>query len=150
MFGRSKTPKRLTEAEYWEEYRRLRSRWPDGSLEHAPSVQALVVMAVGVLDKHFNYNGGINWDEQADRELLETLREHLLGHSGFTPEENKRVEWALTEILLCGRELETEGESSRSAGEAINILVCRAMDWIHAHPKEIKLGDNDEGYVGHF
>jgi len=150
MFGRGKTPKRLAESEYWEEYRRLRSRWPDGSLEHAPSVQALVVMAVGVLDKHFNYNGGINWDEQAHRELLATLREHLLCYGGFTFGESKRVEWALNEILLCGRELETVGESSRSAGEAINILVCRVVDWINAHPNEIKIGNDDEGYVGHF
>jgi hypothetical protein len=150
MFGRAKKPNRLTPGEYWELYRKLRSRWPEPFLEHAPSVQALVVMSVGVLDKHFNYNGGANWDEASDCEYLDVLRERLLDFDGFTPEEKEKIRWALSEILACGRELETVGESGRNAGGAIDILVHRVVDWVSAHPNEMKLGGDDTEYVGHF
>jgi len=103
-----------------------------------------------VLDKHFNHNGGANWDESADREHLDVIREKLLGFASFTPEEKQRIEWALNEILTCGRELETTGESGRNAGGAIDILIYRVVDWIAAHPEEIKMNGDDTEYVGHF
>ncbi len=106
-------------------------------------------MAVGVLDKHFNYNGGANWDEEADREYLDELRDRLAQYDGFTPEEKERIEWALSEILECGRELQSKGESSRQADTAIEILISRAVDWVLAHPDEIKTSGDGE-YFGHF
>lgn len=105
-------------------------------------------MAVGVLDKHFNYNGGANWDEDADHEYLDELRAQLASYEGFTADEKQRIEWALNEILECGRELQSTGESSRPAGTAIDILVCRAVDWVLAHPDEIKTAGDGE-YFGH-
>ncbi|PTY02047.1 hypothetical protein DB347_25150 [Opitutaceae bacterium EW11] len=148
MFGRKKVPARLTPNEYWERYRHLRNRWPEPFLEHAPSLQARVIMAVGVLDKQFNYNGGVNWDEDADREYLDELRDQLACYEGFTTDEKQRIEWALDEILECGRELQSKGESSRPASTAIDILVCRSVDWVLAHPDEVKT-DGDGEYLGH-
>jgi hypothetical protein len=147
MFGRKKV-NRLQRQEYLDRFMALRSKWPDGYPDHAASLQEALVIAVGVLHAIFDRNGGNGWDEEADREHLEVLREHILSFEGFTREEKDRVEWALAEILECGRELEREGESARDATAGLEILKSRVVDWILAHPDEIPLGKDDD-YRGH-
>lgn len=146
MFGRKKVPQR-TRSDYLERFAALRKKWPEGYAEHATSLQESLVIAVGVLHAIFDRNGGQGWDEEADREHLELLREHLIPHEGFTSEQKTAVEWSLTEILECGRELERVGASARDATEALAILKSRVVDWILAHPEEIP--PQDDGYVGH-
>lgn len=148
MFWNKKSPARLTPQAYHDHYRSLRSKWPDPFLEHAPSLQARVIVCVGVLDAHFNRNGGANWNPEADREYVDVLREQLAAFEGFTAEEQQRIDWALNEILACGLELETKGESERNASSAIDVLMSRTIDWILAHPTEMKV-IADEKYRGH-
>lgn len=147
MFGRKK-PARLDRREYLERFMALRRKWPDGQLDHATSLQEALVIAVGVLHAIFDRNGGNGWDEEADREYFDLLREHILSFEAFTREEKVATEWALAEILECGRELECTGESARDATGGLEILKSRVVDWIVAHPDEIRLQEDDD-YLGH-
>lgn len=126
----------------------LRRKWPDGQLDHATSLQEALVISVGVLHAIFDRNGGNGWDEDADREYFELLREHILSFEAFTREEKEAIKWAMAEILECGRELERTGESARDATGGLEILKSRVVDWIFAHPDEIRLHKEDD-YLGH-
>lgn len=106
------------------------------------------MIAVGVLHAIFDRNGGQGWEEKAHGEHIDLLREFFLPYAGFTSEEKATLEWSFAEILECGRELERNGESTRDATEALSILKSRVVDWIMAHPEDVRLED-DDGYLGH-
>jgi hypothetical protein len=146
MFSRKKQL-RLTDGDYTDRFRELRVKWPDPFIDNAASVQETLVVATGVLSAIFDRNGGAGWDESADQEYLDLLGEHLLEFEFFDAEEKKAIIWSLEEILECGRELERDGESARDASKALDILKCRVVDWILAHPEEIQLKDDE--YFGH-
>jgi hypothetical protein len=147
MFGRKKII-RLQRHEYLDRFMALRRKWPDGYPDHATSLQEALVIAVGILHAIFDRNGGSGWSEDADREHLDLIREHLLSFNGFTSAEKASVEWALAEILECGRELERDGESAREATGGLEVLKSRVVDWILAHPDEIPIRKDDD-YRGH-
>lgn len=148
LFRKEKPPSRHSPAVYAQRYAELRSKFAEPFLEHTHSVKAALISSISVLDKEMNHNGGANWQEESYSEYLDALREHLPVFEGFTEEEKKRIACSLDEIVACGRELETKGESSRNATTAVEYLICRVVDWAEAHPEE-ESEDND-GYAGHF
>ena len=133
MFGfkRKSTPR--TEADYQTEYRGLLRKLSEQfAIGDTPGEQVLHSMSV--IDHEMNGNGGCNWAESSFIEFLDTLRYYLTNEKRFSAEQQSRIEWSLNEIIACGRELETEGESSRNATEAVNYLIMRVVDWCRMHP----------------
>jgi hypothetical protein len=135
MFGFKRQPKQMTETEYQAEYRRLLRELGD-QFAIGESPQEQVLHAMSVIDHEMNGNGGCNWVESDFAEYLETLREHLSRERAFSSEQLSKTRWSLDEIIACGRELEQEGESGRSATEAVDYLILRVVDWCRLHPRE--------------
>ena len=108
MFGFKRKPKQMTAEEYQAEYRRLLRELGNQ-------------FAIGESD----------YDE-----YLDALREHLLAESRFSPEQLAKIQWSLDEIVACGRELEQQGESGRSATEAVDYLILRVVDYCQLHPRQ--------------
>ena len=77
-----------------------------------------------------------NWAESDYTEFLDALRDHLTTETRFTPEQLAKIRWSLDEIIACGRELEEQGKSGRSATEAVDYLILRVVDWCKMHPRE--------------
>jgi hypothetical protein len=135
MFGFRRKPKQRTEDDYASEYRRLlRELGAQFSIGDTPWEQ--VVNSMSIIDHEMNDNGGCNWAELDFLEFLDTLRNHLTAETRFSSEQQKQIEWSLNEIIACGRELETQGESSRNATEAVNCLIHRVVDWCELHPRK--------------
>jgi hypothetical protein len=136
MFGFSKRKtKPLTDEEYQQEFLRLvRAMEDQFAIGDSPREQLLYAM--GVIEREMNGNGGCNWEEKDYIEYLDTLRDSLTSDGGFSPAELERIRRSLDEIIECGRELETVGESGRNATEAVDYLVARVVDWCHRHPAQ--------------
>ena len=136
MFGFSKRQsKPLTDAEYQQEFLRLvRAMEEQFAIGDSPREQLLYAM--GVIEREMNGNGGCNWVEKNYVEYLDTIRDSLTSEASFSAEQLERIRWSLDEIIECGRELETVGESGRSATEAVDYLVARVVDWCQRHPSE--------------
>lgn len=136
MFGFSKhKTKPLTDEEYQQEFLRLvRAMEDQFAVGDSPREQLLCAM--GVIEREMNGNGGCNWDEKDYVEYLDTLRDSLTTDESFSLAELDRIRWSLDEIIECGRELETVGESGRNTAEAVDYLVARVVDWCHRHPAE--------------
>jgi hypothetical protein len=135
MFGFKRQPKQMTDEEYQSEYRRL-LRDLNGQFAIGDSPWEQVVHSMGVIDHELNGNGDVNWAESDYTEFLDTLRDHLTTETRFTPEQLAKIRWSLDEIIACGRELEEQGESGRSATEAVDYLILRVVDWCKMHPRE--------------
>jgi hypothetical protein len=71
---------------------------------------------------------------------METLRSVLTSEMSFSAEQLGKIRWALDEILACGRELESVGESDRNATGAVDYLIARVVDWCHRHAAEEQVG----------
>lgn len=134
MFGIKRQSKQMTDEEYQLEYRRLLRKLGD-QFAVGDSPQEQVLNAMSVLDHEMNGNGGCNWVESEFVEFLDVLRDHLLAESRFSPEQLAKIQWSLDEIIACGRELEEEGESGRSATEAVDYLILRVVDWCRMHSR---------------
>lgn len=93
-----------------------------------------LIYAMGVIQRELNEHDGANWEEESYGEFLDALREILGNEPAFSPEQLERIRGSLDEILACGRELESVGESGRNATEAVDYLVARVVDWCHFHP----------------
>ncbi|MGC3992256.1 MAG: hypothetical protein QM796_21680 [Chthoniobacteraceae bacterium] len=93
---------------------------------------------MSVIGHEMNGNGGCNWVESNYIEYLDTLRDYLIAEKRFSTEQLGKIQWALDEIIACGRELEQQGESCRNATEAVDYLILRAVDWCRLHPKQNK------------
>jgi hypothetical protein len=103
------------------------------------SPQEEILNAMGMVEHEMNGNGGCNWLESDYTEYLDTLRNHLTTESRFSTEQLGEIRWSFDEILACARELEQQGESSRSATEAVDYLILRVVDWCRMHSR--KAGD---------
>jgi hypothetical protein len=135
MFGFKRQPKQMTEEEYQAEYRRLlRALGEQFAVGDSP--QERVLEAMSRIDHEMNGNGGCNWVESDYVEYLDALREHLTSESQFSSEQLAKIRWSLDEIIACGRELEQQGESGRSATEAVDYLILRVVDWCRLHPRQ--------------
>lgn len=135
MFGFKRKPKQMTEEEYQTEYRRLLRELGE-QFAVGDSPHELVLEAMSRIDHEMNGNGGCNWVESDYTEYLDTLREHLTSESSFSSEQLAKIRWSLDEIIACGRELEQQGESGRSATEAVDYLILRVVDWCRIHPRK--------------
>ena len=136
MFGLFKRrPKQLSDEEYLREFHRLIREVEDQfAIGDTPYEQ--LVSSMGVIEKEMNHNGGCNWEEKDYIEYLDAIRDHLTTEQSFTPEQLAKIRWSLDEIIACGRELERQGESGRSATEAVDYLVARVVDWCQIHPRK--------------
>ena len=135
MFGFKRKPKQMMEEEYQAEYRRLlRALGEQFAVGDSP--HEMVLEAMNRIDHEMNGNGGCNWVESDYTEYLDTLREHLTSESSFSAEQFAKIRWSLDEIIACGRELEQQGESGRSATEAVDYLILRVVDWCRMHPRK--------------
>jgi hypothetical protein len=134
MFGFKRNPKQMTEEEYKTQYRRL-LRELGSQFAIGDSPQEQVLHAMSMIDHEMNGNGGCNWVEADYVEYLDALREHLMAESSFSSEQLAKIQWSLDEIVACGRELEEQGESGRSATEAVEYLILRVVDWYRLHPR---------------
>jgi hypothetical protein len=133
MFGFSKRQsKPPTDEEYHQEFLSL-IRAMEDQFAIGDSLCEQLLYAMGVIEREMNGNGGCNWMEQNYVEYLDTLRDSLTSEASFSAEQLERIRWSLEEIIECGRELETVGESGRNATEAVNYLVARVVDWCHLH-----------------
>jgi hypothetical protein len=139
MFGFKRKPKQMTEEEYRLEYRRLLRELGD-QFAVGDSPQEQILCAMNVVDHEMNDNGGCNWVESDYAEYLDTLREHLAREGLFLSEQLANIRWSLDEIIACGRELEQQGESGRSATEAVGYLILRVVDRCRLHPGESRNG----------
>jgi hypothetical protein len=138
MFSFKRQTKRLTEEGYRAEYRRLLRELGD-QFAVGESPQEEILNAMGMVEHEMNGNGGCNWLESDYTEYLDTLRNHLTTESRFSTEQLGEIRWSFDEILACARELEQQGESSRSATEAVDYLILRVVDWCRMHSR--KAGD---------
>jgi len=132
MFGFKRQPKQMTAEEYQTEYRRL-LRQLGSQFAIGDSPQEQVLHAMSLIDHEMNGNGGCNWVESDYVEYLDALREHLTAERRFSSEQLGKIRWSLDEIIACGRELEQQGESGRSATEAVDYLILRVVDWCRLH-----------------
>ena len=135
MFGFKRQPKQMSEQEYQTEYRRLLRELGD-QFAVGDSPQEQVLYAMSVIDHEMKGNGGCNWIESDYTEYLDTLRDHLTAERSFSLEQVAKIQWSLDEIIACGRELERQGESGRSATEAVDYLILRVVDWCRLHPRK--------------
>src|SRR5262245_52673924 len=133
MFGLFKRRvKQLSDEVYQREFHRLIREVEDQfAIGDTPYEQ--LVSSMGVIEKEMNHNGGCNWQEKDYIEYLDTIRDHLTAVPSFTPEQHAKIRRSLDEIIMCGKELETVGESSRNATEAVDYLVGRVVDWCQIH-----------------
>jgi hypothetical protein len=135
MFGFKRKPKQMTAEDYQVEYRCLLRELGE-QFAVGDSSQERVLEAMSRIDHEMNGNGGCNWVESDYTEYLDTLREHLTGEGSFSSEQLAKIRWSLDEIITCGRELEEQGESGRSATEAVDYLILRVVDWCRMHPRK--------------
>jgi hypothetical protein len=135
MFGFRRQPKQMTDEEYAAEYRRLLQKL-GAQFAIGNTSWEQIVHSMSVINHEMNGNGGCNWVESEFREFLDTLEHHLTREKRFSPEQLKQIEWSLNEIITCGRELETRGESSRNATKAVDYLIHRVVDWCELHLRE--------------
>ena len=149
FFKRSGPKPRYSDSFYESEYLKRRKKLESPFLEHLTILQDQLVCAVSVLDKEFNTNGGCNWQSEAYSEYIEVLQSTLSKKEDFTEQELEKINWAITEIQECGRELEKGGESARDAESAIYYLRDRSIDWILSHKEPIESEEDDE-YIGHY
>ncbi|MBI5819573.1 MAG: hypothetical protein HZA88_11355 [Verrucomicrobia bacterium] len=132
-------PKPLSNEEYQREFQRL-VREMEERLEIGDSPREQLLFAMGVIEQEMNGNGGCHWVEEDYADYMDTLRNALTSETSFSAEQLGRIRWALDEILACGRELESVGESDRNATEAIDYLIARVVDWCHLHAAEGQVG----------
>ena len=134
MFGFRRQPKQRTQEDYQADYLRL-CRELDGRFAISDTTWEQVLHSMSVIDREMNGNGGCNWVESEFIEFLDTLRKHLMSERIFSRTQLDEIEWSLNEIIACGRELETHGQSSRNATEAVYNLISRVVDWCEMHPR---------------
>jgi hypothetical protein len=127
-------PKQMTDEQRLVEYRRL-LRELGGQFAVGDSPQEQVLQAMSMVSHEMNDNGGCNWHEDDYVEYLGILREHLSIESRFSSEQFAKIAWSFDEILACARELDQQGESSRSATAAVDYLILRVVDWCVSHPR---------------
>jgi hypothetical protein len=145
-----------TSVDYSGEWRRLRDAYADPAIELAKTKQALLVSASSVLDRLWNGNGGLGWDESCEIDYVAPLREHLATDEMFSTDVRAQISRKLDEMVALGgrnlRAIEAAGEEEtmlESAGVDIDYIVERTVDWCRRHPDPIPIADEEE-YRGHF
>lgn len=128
-------PKPLSNEDYQREFQRL-VREMEERFEIGDSPREQLLFAMGVIEQEMNGNGGCHWVEEDYADYMETLRSVLTSEMSFSAEQLGKIRWALNEILACGHELESVGESDRNATEAVDCLIARVVDWCHRHAAE--------------
>src|SRR5262249_47193678 len=114
--------------------RRTTALYDKFALNDTPYDELLEAMN-GVEDE-MNRNGGGNWKGGDHYRYLDIIEEHLTAAPQFSPQELEKIRWALGEIAKCGKELESEGESSRDVETPIDYLIARVVDWCRSHEPE--------------
>ena len=117
----------MTDEEYKFNYRRLSRNLGEHFAIGNSSCEQLL-QAVNVIEHEMNDNGGCNWVESDYTEYLDTLRDNLTSSKVFTSEQLTKIHWAIDEIIMCGREIEQRGISSRLATQAVEYLIQRVVD----------------------
>lgn len=106
-----------------------------------------------MLDRLWNGNGGLGWDESCEDDYIAPLREHLPSQEVFSPQECEVIAAKLDAIVATGRRNSQvpEGEDSvlEGAGAEVDYIVCRVVEWCRRFPQPIPLRSEDE-YPGHF
>ncbi len=128
-------PGHLSSEDYQREFQRM-VREMEERLAIGDSPREQLLLAMGVIEQEMNGNGGSRWEEEDYADYMDTLRNTLTGETSFSAEQLDKIRWALDEILACGRELESVGESDRDATRAIDYLIERVVDWCHRHTAE--------------
>lgn len=128
-------PEHLSNEDYQREFQRM-VREMEERLAIGDSPREQLLLAMGVIEQEMNGNGGSRWEEEDYADYMDTLRNTLTGETSFSAKQLDKIRWALDEILTCGRELESVGESDRDATRAIDYLIARVVDWCHRHTAE--------------
>lgn len=152
FFKKSKpTPKYF---DYVQEWTRLRKAYADPAIELAKTKQALLVSAASVLDRLWNANGGLGWDESCEGDYVAPLREHLATDDMFSASERAEISTKLDEVVAAGREnlrriaAAEKEEAILEFGVDVDYIVERTIEWCARYPEPINLSD-DEEYHGH-
>ena len=141
--------------DYDREWQRLLNAYADPAIELAKTKQALIVSAASVLDRIWNGNGGLGWDESCEEDYVAPLREQLAMDALFSEMERAELLRKLDDLVAVGRENikraeEAAGEETafESAGGEVDYIVDRAIEWCVRHPEPIPISD-EEPYLGH-
>jgi hypothetical protein len=140
--------------DYAQEWTRLRNAYADPAIELAKTKQALLVSAASVLDRLWNGNGGLGWDEGCEKDYVAPLREHLAVDDIFSATERDEISAKLDEIVTAGSEnlrriaAAGEDETTLESGVDVDYIVERTVEWCMHYPDPIALSD-DEEYHGH-
>ena len=157
MFGfRKRSTLKPAAIDYAAEWRSLEAQLADPAIELAKTKQAVVVSAASVLDRLWNGNGGLGWDESCEDDYLAPLREHLVSRDVFTERECEVINAKLDTIASVGRNnlrrIAAAGDAETvldSSGVDIDYILKRAVDWCRHFPEPIPVAPDDE-YHGHF
>jgi hypothetical protein len=156
MFEFLKRQRRAAVADYATEWLALQNRYADPAIELATTKQGVVVSAASVLDRLWNGNGGLGWDESCEEDYIAPLREHLVTRDVFSERECEQITEKLDAIVATGREnakrtaAAGEGETTLlPAGQEVRYIVERTVEWCRHFPEPIPLREEDE-YRGHF
>lgn len=138
------------------EWLALQNRYADPAIELATTKQAVVVSAVSVLDRLWNGNGGLGWDESCEEDYIAPLREHLVTQDVFSESECEQITDKLDAIVGTGREnakrTAAAGEDETTllpVGAEVRYIVERTIEWCRHFSEPIPLHADDE-YRGHF
>jgi hypothetical protein len=124
---------RRSNEEYDAEFRRLVSVLFD-KFAIGATPRDLLLESMNAVENEMNRNGGGNWNTGGYDEHLNCIREQLTADSQFTAIQVQQINWSVSEIAACGRELEERGASSRPIQREINYLVARVVDCCETHP----------------
>ncbi|PTY00140.1 hypothetical protein [Opitutus sp. ER46] len=156
MFGFLKRRKAAIPVDYDSEWLGLQNRYADPAIELATTKKAVVVSAASVLDRLWNGNGGLGWDESCEEDYIAPLREHLVTRDVFSESECEHITDKLDAIVAIGRENAKrtaavgEGETTLlPAGEEVRYIVEQTVKWCRHSSEPIPLRGDDE-YRGHF
>lgn len=156
MFDFLKRRKAAVPVDYATEWLALQNRYANPAIKLATTKQAVVVSAASVLDRLWNGNGGLGWDESREEDYIAPLREHLVTQDVFSECECEQITNKLDAIVATGRENGRrtaeagEGEATLlPAGEEVRYVVERTVEWCRHFPEPIPLSEEDE-YHGHF
>jgi hypothetical protein len=144
-----------TSVDYSGEWRRLRDAYADPAIELAKTKQALLVSASSVLDRLWNGNGGLGWDESCEEDYVAPLREHLARDEMFSTDVRAQITRKLDEMVATGRRnlraIETAGEKETVLESCVDVdyIVQRTVEWCRRHSDPIPIADEEE-YRGHF
>jgi hypothetical protein len=149
-------PSNTTPVDYAAEWRSLQQRYADPAMELATTKQAIVVGAASVLDRLWNGNGGLGWDESCEEDYVAPLREHLVSRDVFSERQCDEISAKLDAIVAIGRK-NMERIAAAGDGEAtldssavdVDYIVRRVVDWCRHFPTPIPIKSEDE-YHGHF